>query len=150
MASYILVMHTLRCLLLALPSAALACSAADDDCRCLLEADAGRRAIACGETACVGDRNVSCADRDQLVERGPCPAGPGLGTATPDQTERPPANGAQPTTTAGQSCEQLLSYCAANCTAPAASASDCQATASAGDLVACADWPLAYGVLCRP
>ena len=142
-------MHLLRCLLLALPSALLACSAAADDCRCLVESGAERRALACGEAACVGDRNVSCADRDQLVERGPCVsspgvAPPGLATPAPNDIERPPASAD------AQSCEQLLSYCTGSCTAPAAAAADCQATASAGDLEACRDWPLANGVLCRP
>jgi hypothetical protein len=34
------------------------------------------------------------------------------------------------------------------CTAPADVAADCQATASAGDPQACAEWPLAEGALC--
>jgi hypothetical protein len=142
-------MCTPRLLLLALSSAALACSAADDDCRCLVQSGAERRAIACGEAACVGDRNVSCADRDQIVERGQCLASPGRALA-PNEPQRPPANGAQPAAGDAQSCEQLLGYCGASCTAPAATAADCQATASAGGLQACRDWPLANGVLCRP
>jgi hypothetical protein len=138
-------MHPLRCLL-ALSSTVLACGSADDGCRCLVEIGVERRALACGEAACVGERNLSCADRDQIVERGQCLTSP----TAPSETEAPPAGGAQPGSRGEPSCEQLLAYCTSSCTAPAATAADCQAAASAGDLEACRGWPLANGVLCRP
>jgi hypothetical protein len=93
----------------------------------------------------VGERNLSCADRDQIVERGQCLTSP----TAPSEAAPPPADSA-PESRGEPSCEQLLAYCRASCTAPAATAADCQAAASAGDLEACRGWPLANGVLCRP
>ncbi len=111
-----------------------ACSSSRTECTCEVEFSGERRTVACGERACVGGTSVVCADQNVSVQRGTCTAPPA--SSGGDMTPGGPTNpGIDP------SCGDLSTFCETSCGTPASVSSDCEATASAGDPAACAEWP---------
>ncbi len=131
--------------LLAAWVATAGCSTANPDCGCVVERGAERRNLACGQSACVAGRIESCDKTGQIAERGSC-------SSTANNVDEPDAGTptTDPNPTPDQRCQDLLGYCNASCTSPAAVSTDCQTTAIAGDADACQQWPLVNGVLCHP
>ncbi len=135
--------RALPLVLAALFAALAACSSSHTDCTCSFDNEGQHRTLACGEHACVGGVNVSCAAKDELVRGGDCVAPPG--NSEPDagtvMEQPPPVN---------SSCDDLLSFCSTSCNAPPDVAADCLSTGSSGDPDVCADWSVANGALCSP
>jgi hypothetical protein len=119
-----------------------ACSSSRTDCTCSVDNGGQHRTLACGEHACVGGLNASCAAKDELVRGGDCVAPPDTSEDGGAVTEEPP-----PVDT---SCDALLTFCGTSCNAPAAVAADCLTTGSSGDPDLCAQWSVANGALCSP
>jgi hypothetical protein len=119
-----------------------ACSASRTDCTCAFDNGGQHRTLACGEHACVGGVSASCAAKDELVRGGDCAAPPEVPADGGGVSEEPP-----PVDT---SCDELLTFCATSCTAPAVVAADCLTTASSGAPELCAQWSVANGALCSP
>src|SRR6478752_3546363 len=122
-----------------------ACSTDRPDCGCVVQQGVERRSVACGQSACIAGRLESCTETAEIIERGACSTG-AVPSGEPDAGTTP----AMPSDPNSGACLQLTSFCSTSCNSPAATAADCQATASAGNDDACQQWSLASAVLCRP
>lgn len=122
--------------------AASSCGSSDA-CSCAVENAGERRAILCGESACVAGATFSCTKAGEAVRGGACvaarPSMPDAGSGV--VTPAPPVD---------TSCSDLATFCTTSCAAPASVAADCVATASSGNASACASWTSSNQVLCHP
>ncbi|HTQ04563.1 MAG TPA: hypothetical protein VMI54_11935 [Polyangiaceae bacterium] len=120
-----------------------ACSSSRTDCTCSFDNDGQHRTLACGERACVGGVNASCAAKDEIVRGGDC-------VAPPDDTDSDAGGVTEEPPPASTACDDLSTFCSTSCNSPASVATDCLTTASSDDPNACADWSVANGALCSP
>ena len=119
------------------------CSSSHTDCTCSFDNDGQHRTLACGEHACVGGVNASCAAKDELVRGGDC-------VAPPDQSDSDAGSVTEEPPPASTACDDLSTFCSTSCNSPASVANDCLTTASTGDPDLCSDWSVANGALCSP
>lgn len=123
--------------------ACLSCEDADVDCTCRVELADERRTLACGESACIAETQVTCTEDGTSVPGGVCAKDP-----DPAPSALPPDPGPAPTP--DTRCEDLLRFCETSCPSPAATALECRSAALSGAPEACAAWSLGSGVLCHP
>jgi hypothetical protein len=124
------------------------CRGSNTDCTCVVENNGQRRTLVCGESACVGETTVTCAEAETAVFQGACTIAPAPGPPDSGAPINDPDAGTY--TEPDRACADLLAFCNTSCRTPASASADCLTTATASDSTACSQWALTNGVLCHP
>lgn len=117
-----------------------ACSGeSSSSCTCDVEVNGDKRAMTCGESACVGGASFVCGESGATRQGDACASTTSGGTTSGGTT-----SGGTPV----DDCKELETYCHTKCTKHATVHESCLEAAASGDERKCVSWRSVNASLC--